>query len=633
MTRSQLRFWREQDAAIRAAMTACAPLIPPERIARARAWRGRIAAGTPVLAALPELFALLAGAARDCLGYAPHPVQLQGATLLTGRTVVEMRTGEGKTLTAAFPLALFGQLGQGVWLVTANDYLARRDADLLRPLYAQLGLTVGAVTSEMSPLDRRESYHCDITYGTAREFGFDFLRDRLRLRDELGSADADPPPSVAARLLQRPPAYVLVDEADSVLIDEARTPLILSGPSAGNPDGDEAAFRWAAKSAPLFQPDRDYIAADPARPDSGPVWLTAGGRERARTLPLPPALDSFRLPELYEFIERAIRVNRDFLRDRQYVVLDGAVVLVDEQTGRPGFGRQWPEGLHQAVEAREGLALTPQVETLARTTLQDFFARFPLLAGLTGTAVPAARELRSAYRLDVVPLPTHHPCRREERPPRLFATRAQKREAVLSRVVEVQATGRPVLVGTRTIDESRRLSEGLTARGVAHRVLNATQLADEAAIVAEAGQAGQVTIATNMAGRGTDIALGPGVAERGGLYVIGTELHDSARVDAQLAGRCARQGDPGTVEQFAAVEDPVVATAWGPRTAARLLTRAIRAAENDGSLRDAAGWYRLLQRAQQRVEAQQTRDRGRLREAESTRRERARTLGQSIYAE
>lgn len=590
--------------------------------------------GTTVAAALPGVFALMAVGARDRLGFAPHPVQLQAATLLTERTVVEMQTGEGKTLTAAFPLALFGLTGQGAWLVTANDYLARRDADLLRPLYARLGLSVGAVTSEMSPLERRDSYQCDITYGTAREFGFDFLRDRLRLREELGFADAEPPPSVAARLLQRVPAYVLVDEADSVLIDEARTPLILSGPVAGNQRAEEAAFRWSAQAASGFLQDRDFIAADPAQPLSGPVWLTAAGRERVRSLALPRELDGFRLPELYEFIERAIRVNRDFLRDRQYVVLDGKVVLVDEQTGRPGFGRQWPDGLHQAVEAREQVTLTPQVETLARITLQDFFAGFPRLAGLTGTAVPAVREFRSAYRLKVVPLVTHHPCQREIRPSRLFATLAQKRAAVLRRIAEVHATGRPVLVGTRTIEDSRRLSEGLSAAGIAHRVLNATQLADEAEIVAQAGQRGQVTIATNMAGRGTDIALGPGVRELGGLYVVGTERHESARVDAQLAGRCARQGDPGTFEPWAAIEDAVVAAAWGPGVAARLLARAVKSADaRSGELVDASRWERLLGRAQRRVESKQADDRTQLRTAEAARRERARTLGQSIYAE
>ena len=641
-------------AAIRSAEARLRPLDATQRLAHARSLSGRLAHKHPsspeARAALPDLFALVLLAAEQTLGLTFHEVQIRAGLLLTRRSVVELQTGEGKTLVATLPLALAaltGQgAGQGAWLATANDYLAQRDAETMRPLYRQLGLTVDAVVAGLSPLARREAYRADITYGTAREFGFDFLRDRLLLREQPGLGDDDPLPlSLAARLTQRPPAFVLVDEADSVLIDEARLPLILSGPG-DHPPAHIAAYHWAARHAEGFLETRDYLI------EKQQVWLTAPGRERVRQLPLPRELNPLRLPELYEFIERALKVQRDYQRDRHYILQDGKIVLIDEQTGRPGPGRQWQDGLHQAVEAREQLALSPRTETLARITLQDYFGRFPHLAGLTGTALPAAAEFQSAYRLTVVALPTHAPSRRETLPPQVFATLPDKWEAVTARVVYLHMTGRPILVGTRTISDSLELARRFTEAGLTYQLLNASQLADEAEIVAQAGQIGRITIATNMAGRGTDIRLGAGVAALGGLFVLITELHDSARVDAQLEGRCARQGDPGSTQQFASLEDRLVASALGPKSAARWQSKAQKLARQQEAAQPATTdhaatsplppplpsqlpprWFEWLKRLQTRLERQQARQRKALQTHAATRRQRAQTLGQSLYAE
>ena len=652
-------------AAIRSAEARLRPLDATQRLAHARSLSGRLAHKHPsspeARAALPDLYALVLLAAEQTLGLTFHEVQIRAGLLLTRRSVVELQTGEGKTLVATLPLALAaltGQgAGQGAWLATANDYLAQRDAETLRPLYRQLGLTVDAVVAGLSPLARREAYRADITYGTAREFGFDFLRDRLLLREQPGLGDDDPlPPSLAARLTQRPPAFVLVDEADSVLIDEARLPLILSGPG-DHPPAHVAAYSWAARHAEGFLETRDYLI------EKQQVWLTAPGRERVRQLPLPRELNPLRLPELYEFIERALKVQRDYQRDRHYILQDGKIVLIDEQTGRPGPGRQWQDGLHQAVEAREQLALSPRTETLARITLQDYFGRFPHLAGLTGTALPAAAEFQSAYRLTVASLPTHAPSRRETLPPQVFATLPDKWEAVTARVVYLHMTGRPILVGTRTISDSLELARRFTEAGLTYQILNASQLADEAEIVAQAGQIGRITIATNMAGRGTDIRLGAGVAALGGLFVLITELHDSARVDAQLEGRCARQGDPGSTQQFVSLEDRLVTSALGPQSAARWQAKAQKLARQQPAVppvttqplaartlttdRSASDhtttrtaphplpprWYEWLKRLQTRLERQQARQRKALQTHAATRRQRAQTLGQSLYAE
>ena len=418
-----------------------------------------------------------------------------------------METGEGKTLTATLPLVLRALPGRGVLLATANDYLARRDAEWMGPIYRLLGLSVGVVTAETPRGARREAYSCDITYGTAREFGFDFLRDRLALR-----ASADSPlawlqqpaagDSVAARLggllsssggggrtsetgpVQRAPYFMLVDEADSLLIDEARTPLILSGGAPETAKVTAAGCRWGASVAEQFR-EGEHFEFDDKRQR---LALSAAGRALLRGLPIPQDLDGLKMFELYEFVERAILVQHNFQRDRHYVVRQEEIVIVDEFTGRLSEGRRWQAGIHQAIEAREGVPVTHETQSVARVTVQDFFLRFPHLAGMTGTAVPAARGARQLYRRRVLAIPTHHPSRRERLPDRVFATADDKWSAIAATAGELQALGRPVLIGTRSIDVSERLSERLAQAGVEHVVLNARDPAKEAQVVARAGR-------------------------------------------------------------------------------------------------------------------------------------------------
>jgi preprotein translocase subunit SecA len=627
--------WPDFAARLRRAQQDTDRLSPRESAARLTALRAARREGAAIDIIAPEAFALLSLAWREVAGLTPHEVQLRAGFALCGRTIVEMETGEGKSLTATFPLAVHGLSGRGAWLVTANDYLARRDADTARAVLSRLGLSVGCVLAGQSPEERRAAYGCDITYGTSREFGFDFLRDRLRLL-EAGVADdaadafyeAEP-----GQRVQRSPCHVVVDEADHVLIDEARTPLILSGPSEGRTDERLVAYRWAAEHAGLFRVEEHFILADP-KTGRG-AWLTPAGRELVRRLPMPRGLRSLRMPELYEFLERAIRVSREYACDREYIVdEDRKVVIIDEGTGRPSPGRQWAEGIHQAVEAREAVELSPETETLARVTLQEFFGRFRGLSGMTGTARSAAHEFRRVYRLQTLTIPTRLPSRRIVAPPRVFAHSDAKWRAVVETVIEAHTAKRPVLVGTRRVEDSQRLSDLLTTRGVPHTVLNATQMADEATIIAAAGNPGRVTIATNMAGRGTDIRLGEGVADMGGLLVLATEMHESERIDRQLAGRCGRQGDPGEVRSFLALTDEIVATAWGVARHRHWQARATEAADPDtGELAPVDRWLSLLTRARASVERQHSRERIRLVERDKARREAARNLGRSIYQE
>jgi preprotein translocase subunit SecA len=626
--------WPDFAARLRRAQTDTVRGSARDQAIHLRRLRDACRSGVEVARVAPDVFAILAQAWRDVAGLSPHDVQLRAGFALCGRTVVEMETGEGKSLTATFPLAVHGLSGRGAWLVTANDYLARRDAELARTVLAGLGLSVGCVLAGQSPEERRAAYGCDITYGTSREFGFDFLRDRLRLleagiADDAAEAFFETEPGLR---LQRSPRHVVVDEADHVLIDEARTPLILSGPSSGRPDERGAAYRWAAEHAAKFVPVEHFIPADPNTGRG--AWLTASGRALVRALPMPRALRAFRLPEIYDFVERAIRVAREYVRDREYVVVDRQVVIIDEGTGRPSPGRQWAEGIHQAVEARESLDISPETETLARVTLQEFFGRFRGLSGMTGTARSAAAELRRVYRLRTECIPTRLPSRRKTSEPRVFVDVDAKWRAVAAAATAAHAANRPVLVGTRRVEDSLRVSELLAAGGVPHTVLNATQMADEAEIVAQAGQPGRVTIATNMAGRGTDIRLGPGVADAGGLLVLATELHESERIDRQLAGRCGRQGDPGEVRTFLAVADDIVGTAWGAAAHRRWQSRAAVAADRaTGELPLTGRWWRLLERARGVVERKRAGERLRLVEQDKVRREAARNLGRSVYAE
>jgi preprotein translocase subunit SecA len=560
----------------------------------------------PLERLLIEAYGMVREAARRSIGMAHFETQLLGGVLLHKETIAEMPTGEGKTLTATLPLYLRALAGKGAHLATANDYLARRDADWMRPVFGVLGLSVGVVVAGQTADDRRAAYGCDVTYGTARELGFDFLRDRLRAREAaegesplFAATNSEAPAAPSAAPVQRRLHFALVDEADSLLIDEARVPLIISAAQAGRLAAETALFRWCAETARQLA-ETEHFTLDEAHKRAE---LLAAGRERVRALAKPGALAVFGLPELYDAVERGVRVERYYLRDRHYVLRDGKVVIVDEFTGRPSEGRQWRDGVHQAIQAKEGLPVTPATGAAAQITVQEFFAQYASLSGMTGTAAPSAGEFRSVYGLGVAPIPTHRPCRRQQLPDRVLGDSREKWLGIVDEVREMQRLGRPVLVGTRSIDKSEELSQMLGQAGITHRVLHARNLPAEAEIVAGAGERGRVTVATNMAGRGTDIRLGPGVAEAGGLHVVCSELHDAARIDRQLIGRSARQGDPGSYRQFLSLDDEILASGWGPERAAKLRKTCARSSQ---PLDAAAGWF---YRAQRRVERRHRSDR------------------------
>ncbi len=528
---------------------------------RSLSLRYRLKSHEPSERLLPEAFALVREAGRRTLNMRHFDVQILGGIAMHNRSIAEMQTGEGKTLTATLPLYLAALEGKGAHLATVNDYLARRDAEWMKPLYESLGITVGIVETQMNQNQRRKAYECDITYGTAKEFGFDFLRDRLLMR-RIGEGQTDFLGAMLGmsgeggeRPVQRTPYFVLVDEADSILIDEARTPLIISAlPSEAQLIAVEC-YKWAAGVANQFKEDEHYDY-DHERKS---VELTPEGRRLVRNLPKPDEMHAVGMFSIYEYIERAIKVDREFIRDRQYVVRDGEVVIVDEFTGRAAEGRKWRAGLHQAVEAAEAdVEVTAEAGQAARITVQDYFHLYPHLAGMTGTGITSAGELKKIYKLRVVQIPTNRPAIRQRLPDYVFGTEEEKWHAIVNEVIEVHATGRPVLIGTRTIDKSEIISHLLKQRGIDHDVLNANHIAEEAEIVAKAGRQGRVTVSTNMAGRGTDIKLGEGVHELGGLHVIMTEMHDSARIDRQLVGRCGRQGDPGSYRVYLSLEDELL---------------------------------------------------------------------------
>ncbi len=577
---------------------------------------------------LPEAFALVREAGRRKLDMRHFDVQLLGGIALHHRAIAEMQTGEGKTLTATLPLYLAALTGEGVHLATVNDYLAQRDANWMRPIYETLGMTVGVIQSQMPSDQRRKAYTCDVTYGTANEFGFDFLRDRLLLRrTREGQSD------VVAQMLgqgsggesekpvQRNASFVLVDEADSILIDEARTPLIISALPNEAQKAEAELFKWSAAAAPQLVEDEHYEYDYEKRT----AELTAEGRRFVRNLPRSGWVEQVGMLSLYDAIERGVRADKSFILDRHYVVRDGEIVIVDEFTGRMSEGRKWRDGLHQAIEAKESVEVTISTGHAARVTIQDYFLRYPRLAGMTGTAATSAGELRKIYKVGVVQVPTHKPPIREKLADRIFGTEDDKFAALVQEVLEVHAVGRPILIGTRSIDKSEKLSALLAAADVPHQVLNARQIATEAKIVSEAGQLGRVMVSTNMAGRGTDIRLGEGVTELGGLHVICTELHDAARVDRQLVGRCGRQGDPGSFRQYLALDDDILLYGLGPKKAAQLAERGRQSA---GPFDEMASLFR---KAQRRIERRHFRDRKTLMYHEKERKKVLVQMGQDAY--
>jgi len=507
---------------------------------------------------LDRAFALIREVAQRQIGERPFPVQIAGAFALEAGCVAEMATGEGKTLTATMPATVAGWRGRGCHIITVNDYLAKRDAEWMGRIYHFCGLKVAHVEQGMLDEDRRAAYAADITYCTNKEVTADFLRDRLNLGRCGGLAAAlldrmsgTRRPALDA-LVQRGLPYAIIDEADSILIDEAVTPLIISGPGP-NPEQTQA-FEQAAHLAAQLQLQDDY------RIDTRyqEVELTEAGKRRLADLCAGFGGLWRGARRRQELLVKALTAKELYRRDHQYVVEGGKVVIVDEFTGRLMPDRQWRDGLHQAVEAKEQIEVTPPKETYARISFQRFFRMYGRLAGMTGTAQEATAEFWQIYHLPVVVIPTNRPCVRQYLADLVFPDEAAKWQRIVAEIVRVHATGRPILVGTRSVRASEYLSRLLTEQDLEHRVLNAVHHREEAQIVAQAGQRGWITVATNMAGRGTDIKLGPGIAALGGLHVIAAERNESGRIDRQLFGRCARQGDPGSAQAVVSLEDEFV---------------------------------------------------------------------------
>ncbi len=505
----------------------------PQRIA---AWKEEVAEGKSLDALLPEVYALVREASKRVLKMRHFDCQLVGGIILHQGKIAEMKTGEGKTLVATLPVVLNTLTGKGVHLITVNDYLAGRDAEWMGRLYHFLGLTVGVIVHGLDDAQRKEAYNADITYGTNNEFGFDYLRDNMKFYKE--------------QLVQRDLNYAIVDEVDSILIDEARTPLIISGP------GEESTSLYGRINSiiPLLKKETDYTVDEKAKTS----MLTDEGVARCEEILKVDNLFDPANITLQHHILQALKAHAMFARDVDYIVKDGQVVIVDEFTGRLMPGRRYSDGLHQALEAKEHVKVEAENQTLASITFQNYFRMYDKLAGMTGTADTEAVEFRQIYDLDVMVIPTNQSMQRKDFPDAVYRNQDEKYAAIVEEINTLHHKGQPVLVGTTSIEKSELIATQLKKLHVPHSVLNAKQHEMEAEIVAEAGHKGKVTIATNMAGRGTDIVLGEGVREVGGLHILGTERHESRRIDNQLRGRSGRQGDPGSSRFFLALDDDLL---------------------------------------------------------------------------
>src|SRR5699024_4754545 len=568
-------------AQVNALEESVADLSDEELRAETDQFKERLAEGATLDELMPEAFAVVREAAQRTLGQRHFDVQIMGGAALHLGNIAEMKTGEGKTLVATLPAYLNALTGKGVHVVTVNDYLAQYQSDLMGRVFRFLGMTTGVIISGQQPDERREMYAADVTYGTNNEFGFDYLRDNMALS--------------TSDLVQREHQMAIVDEVDSILIDEARTPLIISGPSSGDVN------KWYVEFARLVRkldPETDYEVDEKKRT----VGILEPGIEKVEDhLGIDNLYESLNTP-LIGFLNNAVKAKELFTRDKDYVVLDGELLIVDQHTGRILPGRRFNEGMHQALEAKEGVAIKAENQTFATITLQNYFRRYEKLAGMTGTAMTEAAEFQNTYEVGVVPIPTNEPMIRQDRTDIVYKTEDAKFEAVVEDIVERHAKGQPVLVGTTSVEKSEKLSTMLKKRRVPHEVLNAKHHQREASIVAMAGRKGAVTVATNMAGRGTDIMLGGNaehlaidalqkkgldpqedpeayeeawpealaeakesvsaehdeVTELGGLYVLGTERHESRRIDNQLRGRSGRQGDPGESRFYLSLQDDLM---------------------------------------------------------------------------
>ena len=505
-------------------------------VAKTDEFKRRLQKGETLDDILPEAFAVCREASKRVLGMRHFDVQMLGGICLHRGNIAEMRTGEGKTLVATLAVYLNALSGKGVHVVTVNDYLATRDSEQMGRLYNFLGLSTGLIVANLDYNQRKEAYAADVTYGTNNEFGFDYLRDNMV--------------SDVSQMVQRPLNYAIVDEVDSILIDEARTPLIISGPGSRSTDN----YYKLAQVVPHLVKDEDYTI-DEKQKTIAPT--DSGITKVEKMLGIENLYDADNI-ELNHLLGASLRAYAMMHRDTDYVVKDGEVVIVDEFTGRLMFGRRYSDGLHQAIEAKEGLKVERESQTLASITFQNYFRMYEKLSGMTGTAKTEEKEFNDIYGLEVIPIPPNRPLIRVDLSDLIFKSKAAKYRAVVRNAVERHQTGQPILIGTTSITQSEELSDMLLRAGVPHKVLNAKHHEQEAEIVADAGQMGMVTIATNMAGRGTDITLGEGVPELGGLAILGTERHESRRIDNQLRGRSGRQGDPGSSQFFLSLEDDLM---------------------------------------------------------------------------
>ncbi len=638
--------------------------------------RGRARGGESLDHLLPEAFGLACVASTRTIGLRPFDVQLAAGVVLHNGALAEVATGEGKTLIATLPIALNALLGKGAHVTTVNDYLAQRDADYTARVYTALGLTVGCLQTKMSDDDRKNAYLADITYGTASEFGFDFLRDRLKTKEGSGQnapfwsawmgngQDFKPLESK----VQRGHHFALVDEADNIFIDDARTPLVISTGTRPASEEEAVVYKWADKLAKEMTRERHFYLDE----KKSKVELTEDGRYLIRYSNPPFGAHSHAMDKLHEHVERAIQANHRFRLDQHYMVLDKKIVIIDESTGRPMPDRQWNEGLHQAVEAKEGATITLKSDHAAQVTYQSFYKLYTKRAGMTGTAIQNFWEMRRVYRLWVVQVPTNRLSERVVLPDRVFPTEDVKFDAIVEEVQRLKEQGRPVLIGTRSVDKSEKLSKKLLDAGIVHAVLNAKpgNAEREAEIVAQAGRAGAVTIATNMAGRGTDILLGGNaealawgqlktqhrfrhevppemmqqliaqietqegtaanrraVVAAGGLHVIGTERHEAARIDRQLIGRAARQGDPGSCQFFLSLDDEILEGLGQARQ------DSLKALGQAGGTRNWDGYVAEFQSAQYYIEKRHYRQRLDLMHYERQRQEILKELSADPYVD
>jgi preprotein translocase subunit SecA len=580
---------------------------------------------------LPQAYGLCSVAIQRTLNIRPFDVQLAGGAAMHYGGLVELATGEGKTVTASCPAFLNALVGKGVHVTTVNDYLAKRDAEWIGPVYEKLGLTVGVLQQKMDDAARVAAYKADVTYGTASEFGFDFLRDRLKLRG--GQAQTAPfwapflPGAAPAKMdprVQRELHYAIVDEADSIFIDEAKTPLIIANPTRAAEPEEQVVFQWADQIAREMRRDEHFTLN--LKKDK--IEITDIGRHMVRYSNPPTGKNAKAMDKLLESVERALHAYYRFSRDQHYMInKEGKIIIIDEGTGRPMPDRHWRDGLHQAVEAKEKVQINMPSDHAAQITFQNFYRLYAKLAGMSGTLIPNFWELRKVYRRWTSKVPTNKPTRRTVFPDQVFPTEDAKFDAVVKTTQKMVATNRPVLIGTRTVEASKKLSAKLTAVGIVHRVLNAEQNEGEAEIIAQAGQPRTVTVATNMAGRGTDIKLGVGVAEAGGLHVIGTERHEAERIDRQLQGRAGRQGDPGSAQFVLSLEDQLLEGLGSARQAE------LAALGRTGGNRDWNEYAPLFRVAQQRIERKHYRQRLDLMNYDKHRQEMLQDIGADPYVD